>query len=72
VGDWEIGGAGAAALAAQVPTVGLIAAGNPSDASVDDEGVLGRLIKALLGSGLSMSCCSVGDRAAGNRAGRPF
>lgn len=57
VGDSDVEGAGAAALAAQLfvaPGTGL-RVGKPSDAKVDDDGVLGRFIIALVGIGLSIS-----------------
>jgi hypothetical protein len=67
------GGAGAAALAAQfiggAGGSGLSAAGKPSEASVDEDGVLGKLIiAARFGKGLSMTEDLDG---AGNRLGRP-
>jgi hypothetical protein len=65
-----MGGAGAAALAAQLFATGLIA-GNPSEARVDEDGVRGRLLimsEARDGSGLSIREVRIG---AGNRVGSP-
>jgi hypothetical protein len=71
VGDeCVISGGGAAALAAQfIGGAGLIAGIMPSEASVDVDGVLGKvIIVARLGKGLSMSGIFAGG---GNRIGRP-
>ena len=56
-GEAGLGGGGAAAFAAQVfVTGGALAAINPSDAIVDDEGVRGKpTAMALAGMGLSMT-----------------
>lgn len=64
-GKAQAGGGGAAALAAQVLTIGagLNSATNPSDAIVDDEGVRGKAMFALAGIGLSITWgCGTGNR----------
>lgn len=73
-GDPKTGGAGAAALDAQLfITEAGLSAGRPSEATVDDDGVLERFVmNDLAGMGLSIIGI-LDDRAAGagNRVGSP-